>query len=53
LGKARGSRSLGRPRRGRDDNIKMDLQYIGREGVDWIDISQGWDRPPEGISTLT
>jgi hypothetical protein len=44
LGRTRGSRSLGRPRRGRDENIKMDFQDIGWESVDWIDLFQGWDK---------
>jgi hypothetical protein len=28
----------------RDDNIKMDLQEIGWEGVDWIVLAQEWDK---------
>jgi hypothetical protein len=27
-----------------DDNIKVDLKYIGREGVDWIDLTQDRDK---------
>jgi hypothetical protein len=27
-----------------DGNIKMDLQVIGWEGVDWIGLSQEWSR---------
>jgi hypothetical protein len=26
------------------DNIKMDLQEVGWEGVDWIDMAQDRDR---------
>jgi hypothetical protein len=40
VGKPEGKRSLGRPRRGWDDNIKMDLQEVGCGGVDWIDLPQ-------------
>jgi hypothetical protein len=29
-------RPLGRPRRRWEDNIKMDLQEVGRGGMDWI-----------------
>ena len=29
---------LGRPRHRWEYNIKMDLQEVGREGVDWIDV---------------
>jgi hypothetical protein len=27
-----------------DDNIKMDLQEVGWEGMDWIDLAQDSDR---------
>jgi len=40
VGKFEGKRSLGRPRRRRKDNIKMDLQEVGSEGMDWIDLAQ-------------
>jgi hypothetical protein len=39
-----GKKSLGRPRRRWDDNIKMDLQEEGCEGMDWIDVAQDRDR---------
>jgi hypothetical protein len=36
---------VGRPEgRRREDNIKMDLQEVGWEGVDWIDLAQDGDR---------
>ena len=44
MGKFEGKRSLGRPRRRRKDNIKMDLQEVGSEGMDWIDLAQDRDR---------
>jgi hypothetical protein len=31
---------LGRPRCRLEDNIKMDLQEVGCEGMDWIDLAQ-------------
>jgi hypothetical protein len=34
VGKSEGKRSLGRPRRKRENNIKMDLKEIECEGVD-------------------
>jgi hypothetical protein len=40
VGKTEGRRSLGRPRRGREDNIKIDLQEVGCTGRDWIDVTQ-------------
>jgi hypothetical protein len=36
-------RPLGRPRRRWQENIKMDLQKVGR-GMDWIDLAQERDR---------
>jgi len=38
-------RPLGRPRRGWE-HIKMDLQEVEWEGMDWIDFTQKWDRWP-------
>ena len=37
-------RPFERPRRGWEDNIKMDLQEVGCEGVDWIELAQDLDR---------
>jgi hypothetical protein len=39
-----GKRPLGRPRRRREDNIKMDLREIGFGDVDWIHWPQDRDR---------
>jgi hypothetical protein len=36
-----GRRPLGRPRRRRVDDIKVNLVEIGRGGVDWIGLTQG------------
>jgi hypothetical protein len=36
VGNREGKRPLGRPRRRRVDNIKMDLREIGWDGVEWI-----------------
>ena len=38
VGKPEGKRSLGRRRLGWEDNIKMDLQAVEWENMDWIDI---------------
>jgi hypothetical protein len=37
-------RPLGRPRLRWEDNIKMDLQEVGFEGMDCIDVAQDRDR---------
>jgi len=44
VGKHEGEILLGRPRRKWEDNIKMDLQEVGCEGMDWIELSQDRDR---------
>ena len=36
VGKPEGKKPLGRPRRGWEDNIKMDLQEMEWMGMDWI-----------------
>jgi hypothetical protein len=40
VGKPKGKRPLGRPRRRWIDNIKMDLLEIGLIVVDWIGLAQ-------------
>jgi hypothetical protein len=40
VGKPKGKRPLGRPRRRRIDNIKMGLLEIGVNVVDWIGLAQ-------------
>ena len=44
VGKREGEIPLGRPRHRWEDNMKMDLQEVGRVGVDWIDLAQDRDR---------
>ena len=44
VGEPEGKRPLGRPRRRWEDNIKMDLQEVGCEGMDWIDLAQDRER---------
>jgi len=44
MGKPEGKRSLGRPRRRREDNIKMDLQGVGCGDMDCIEQAQDRDR---------
>jgi hypothetical protein len=40
VGRPEGKRQLGRPRRRRDDNIKMDLKKIEIDGANWIRLAQ-------------
>jgi len=43
VGKPEGKRPLGRPRRRWEDNIKMDLQEVRCEGMEWIELVQDGD----------
>ena len=42
--KSEGKRLLGRPRRKWENNIRMGLQEVGCEGIDWIELAQEWYR---------
>ena len=44
VGKPEDKRPLGRPRRRWVDNIKMDLQEVGRGRGDWMELAQDRDR---------
>ena len=44
VGKYERNRPLGRPRCRWEDKIKMDLQEVGRGGMDLIDLAQDRDR---------
>jgi len=43
-GETGGKEPLGRPRRRRADNIRMDLQEVGCGYMDWIGLAQDRDR---------
>ena len=42
-GKPAGKRPLERPRRRREDNIRMDLEEIGINAGNWVDSAQDRD----------
>jgi hypothetical protein len=44
VGKPGGKKPLGRPRRRREDNSRMDLQEVGCGGMDGIGLAQDRDR---------
>jgi hypothetical protein len=44
VGKPEGKKPFGRHRRRWEDNIKMDLEEVGGEGKDWIELAQDRDR---------
>jgi hypothetical protein len=44
VGKPEGRRTLGRPRRRLEDNIKMYLQEVGEGCRDWMELVQDTDR---------
>jgi len=44
VGKPEGKRPLGRPRRGWEDNIRIDLQEVRCGSMDWIMLAQDRDR---------
>jgi hypothetical protein len=44
VGKLEGKRPLGKPRRRREDDIRMDLREMGWSGMDWINLAQDRDQ---------
>ena len=52
VGKPEGKRPLGRPRRRWEDNIKMDLQEVGRDCGDWMELDQDRDSWLALVSTV-
>ena len=52
VGKPEGKRPLERPRRRWEDNIRMDLQEVGRGYGDWMELAQDRDRWRALVSTV-
>jgi len=53
VGKPVGKTSLGKLRRRWGDNIKLNLQEVGCEGMDWIDVVQDRDRWRALVNVVT
>ena len=52
VGKPEGKRPLGRPRRRLEDNIKIDLEEVGRGCGDWMELAQDRDSWRALVSTV-
>jgi hypothetical protein len=52
VAKPEGKRPLGRPRRGWEGNIKMDLQNVRCGDMDWIELALDRDRWRAPVSVL-
>ena len=52
VGKPEGRRPLGRPRHSWKNNIKMDLQEVGRGCGDWMELARDRDRWWALVSTV-
>jgi hypothetical protein len=52
MGKPKGKRPLGRPRRRWEDGIRMDLGEIGWGSVKWIQLAQDRDRWPAVVNAV-
>ena len=52
VGKPEGKRPLGRPKHRREDNIKMDLEEVGRSCGDWMELAEDRDRWRALVSTV-
>jgi hypothetical protein len=53
VGRPERNRPHGRPRRRYENNIKMDIQEVGSEGVDLIDLAEDKDRWRTLVNAVT
>jgi hypothetical protein len=52
IGKHEGKRPLGRPRRRKEDNIRIDLRELVWEVVDWIRVAKHRDYWLDVVNTV-
>jgi hypothetical protein len=52
VGKPEGKRPLGKPRCRWENNVKMDLQEVGGDCGDWMELAQNRDRWEALVSTV-
>jgi hypothetical protein len=52
VGKPEGKRPLGRPRRRWEENIKMDLQEVGGDFGDWMELAEDREKWRELVGTV-
>jgi hypothetical protein len=52
VGKREGKRPLGRPRRRWEDNIKLNLQEVGGNHRNWMQLAQDRDRWRAFVGTV-
>jgi hypothetical protein len=52
LEKREGKGTLGIPRLGCVDNIRMDLRDIGWDGMDWVDVAQDREQWMAVVNTV-
>jgi hypothetical protein len=52
VGKPKGNRPLGRPRRRSLDNVKIDIGEIEWDGIEWIDLAQNMDQWRALVNTV-
>jgi hypothetical protein len=52
VGRPKGRRPLGRPRRRWKDHIKMGIREVGCGSMNWIDLAQNRDRWPALVNAV-
>ena len=52
VGKPEGKKPFGRPRRRWEENIKMNLEEVGRGCGDWMELAQDSDRWRALVNTV-